>query len=637
MTMTLPALPAENEDPWYAKRAAFDLAVKTDLEGRLSDASLSTTFVAIDRQVHFALDHGIVANGTTDDAGELNALIAAVSTAGGGTVRLPDARTIRVNSQIIMAANVTLEGGGWHTIISLGANLSSGSGVIRIGAVANVTVRNLKVECARVTNTNTISGVYAPAPGGFTNLTIDRVWVNAAHYVGILILGSSTRATTTKTVRITDCKTTDTGASGILCQWAVDDCVIDRCTVLNYGQLFIDVLNSGVGITNGRFAYDTRVTNNTIDGTGALGTSAHAISIDTPYGGFVCSNNTIAHAQGYGIELGAVTNGTCTGNSITGGPSSGIAVTSFVGNEQKNQGFTIADNVVTGCAGSGIYTFTGDPTANMETPATQTRLNSSAVASGVRIVHEGRLYQCTTAGTTASSEPSTLGNTATAATITDGTVVWTDRGGTNQGFTITGNVVRRCGAAGIEIRYSHLFSILGNEVYQCGLSGIYVDQNANMYSIEGNDLEGNNLAADSAHGNIRLLFTAGISRQVRVAGNRAHNAGVAGGDRYYTEGSSVRVDNRLTPNAFAPSVAIDDVYRTQNAAPTSVQYLNDANANARQVTIFVNDAFTTFVHTASGNNSIRLVGGTNYAAPSGAVLQFAFVANQWREVSRSLT
>ena len=38
--MTLPALPAENEDPWYEKRNAFDLAVKSDLEGRLSDAEL---------------------------------------------------------------------------------------------------------------------------------------------------------------------------------------------------------------------------------------------------------------------------------------------------------------------------------------------------------------------------------------------------------------------------------------------------------------------------------------------------------------------------------------------------------------------------------------------------------------------
>lgn len=44
--MTLPALPAENEDPWFEKRNAFDVAVKTDLEGRLSDAALSATIGA---------------------------------------------------------------------------------------------------------------------------------------------------------------------------------------------------------------------------------------------------------------------------------------------------------------------------------------------------------------------------------------------------------------------------------------------------------------------------------------------------------------------------------------------------------------------------------------------------------------
>jgi hypothetical protein len=47
--MTLPVLPAENEDPWYAKRNAFDLAVKSDLEGRLSDAELSATFGQVGR------------------------------------------------------------------------------------------------------------------------------------------------------------------------------------------------------------------------------------------------------------------------------------------------------------------------------------------------------------------------------------------------------------------------------------------------------------------------------------------------------------------------------------------------------------------------------------------------------------
>jgi len=39
--MTLPALPLENEDPWFAKRQAFDGAVRDELEGRLSESELA--------------------------------------------------------------------------------------------------------------------------------------------------------------------------------------------------------------------------------------------------------------------------------------------------------------------------------------------------------------------------------------------------------------------------------------------------------------------------------------------------------------------------------------------------------------------------------------------------------------------
>lgn len=42
--MTLPDLPDPHENPWYAKRQAFDQAVKDELENRLSPDELSATF-----------------------------------------------------------------------------------------------------------------------------------------------------------------------------------------------------------------------------------------------------------------------------------------------------------------------------------------------------------------------------------------------------------------------------------------------------------------------------------------------------------------------------------------------------------------------------------------------------------------
>lgn len=44
---SLPALPAEKENPWYDKRSAFDEAVRAEIDGRLSEGELSATFAGI--------------------------------------------------------------------------------------------------------------------------------------------------------------------------------------------------------------------------------------------------------------------------------------------------------------------------------------------------------------------------------------------------------------------------------------------------------------------------------------------------------------------------------------------------------------------------------------------------------------
>jgi hypothetical protein len=45
--MSIPNPPAEHADPWFDERNAFDVAVKTELEGRLSDDALSATYVRL--------------------------------------------------------------------------------------------------------------------------------------------------------------------------------------------------------------------------------------------------------------------------------------------------------------------------------------------------------------------------------------------------------------------------------------------------------------------------------------------------------------------------------------------------------------------------------------------------------------
>lgn len=68
-----------------------------------------------------------------------------------------------------------------------------------------------------------------------------------------------------------------------------------------------------------------------------------------------------------------------------------------------------------------------DPTINT-TLFPPARLNSTAYALNVYrspAVLNGKLYKCTTAGTTAASEPAGLASAAIGATVTDGTAVWT--------------------------------------------------------------------------------------------------------------------------------------------------------------------------------------------------------------------
>lgn len=87
--MTLPVLPAENADPWYETRNTFDLAVKSDLEGRLSDAQLSGKYgttsgarpVAKGELVINVKDYGALGNNTADDTAAFQAGIDAAYTA----------------------------------------------------------------------------------------------------------------------------------------------------------------------------------------------------------------------------------------------------------------------------------------------------------------------------------------------------------------------------------------------------------------------------------------------------------------------------------------------------------------------------------------------------------------------------
>jgi len=72
-----------------------------------------------------ATDHGVAADGIVDDGPAINALILAVSSAGGGTVQLPPG-TMKVLGSVQMASKVALRGHGPTSTLRLAANVNGG-------------------------------------------------------------------------------------------------------------------------------------------------------------------------------------------------------------------------------------------------------------------------------------------------------------------------------------------------------------------------------------------------------------------------------------------------------------------------------------------------------------------------------
>lgn len=96
--MALPNLPVEGQDPWYEDRTAWDLAVKSEIEGRLSAASMRDSEVFRDVR-----SFGATGNGTTDDTA---AFVAALAS---GSILIPRGNYL-ITATLNVPAGRTIQG-----------------------------------------------------------------------------------------------------------------------------------------------------------------------------------------------------------------------------------------------------------------------------------------------------------------------------------------------------------------------------------------------------------------------------------------------------------------------------------------------------------------------------------------------
>lgn len=596
-----------------------------------------------DRPVWHAKDYGVVADGGADHLPAINSLISTAATAGGGIVLLPPG-TMKVSGSVEMASNVTLRGHGWTSVLRLTTNIDD-CGVIQFGAVANISIEDLKIEGdgARLHARNI--GILGKIPGGYSNVEVRNVWIDAVDFIGIAIFGSENRSSATEDIRILDCRVSNTGGHGVIAQWGVDRCRIERCVVSGYGQTRSDC----PGITAGRFAYDSRVIDNRVNGAGALGSSPHGISLDGVFGGAVCARNSVADTVGFGIEIGMISDGTFVENSVTNSQRTGIMLTSIGAADDRsyasNLGINVSRNTIDVTAAGGIGFYMGSAAPSQDCPASGfiARRTAYTESATVRVVDGRRLYECMESGVSAEIKPLEWGSTALGETVTDGTTVWIDRGITNSGITLTGNVVRNTAGHGLELSYVQDVTVAGNNISQCGLSGISVLATANIFTLSGNQIDSCNTLANREDARIPpeksgITITAfsNAPHVARMVGNKVRDGGI---ELIATDAiTGARLDDRFLVNCASPTVAFGSRFDTRNNVPTDIARFMDPNSDgSRLIVVKVKDKCTTFKHSAAGPNALWLVNAVDYAAPLGTTVDFMWepVSGRWVEVVRN--
>lgn len=334
--MALPNLPIQGQNPWFTSRNDWDLAVKAELEGRLSESMLNNSLLRGLSVKSF----GAVGDGTTNDTA---AIVAAESAAAafGSSVWFPagtymtggfqtrvslrgDRATIKLRATNPTVVEVTASEVEIDNLVLDGNNLATGSVVDFTTGRAGGTLSRCEVRSAQGTGTVTLVRIR----GNCHRTTIRGCWIHGCVSTtvgrGILVSGTGDPIGVKVVNSIVEDVSPATDGDGIVIQdfAGVVDVMIQGNTIRRCRKRGIKIQCPGVIVTGNRIFTDydagqaqqaysgvsvyaplTHINNNII--TGVFGTAA--IEIGSSFSAIsdvdVCDNTLlgdIPNRQGSG-------------------------------------------------------------------------------------------------------------------------------------------------------------------------------------------------------------------------------------------------------------------------------------------------------------------------------------------------
>lgn len=346
--MALPNLPVQGQNPWFVPRNNWDIAVKSELEGRLSEVTLNNTLLRGLSVRAF----GATGNGVTNDTAAIVAAESAAATLGaslwfpsgtymtdGFQTRVSlrgDRAVVKLRATNARLLEITGSGVEIHNLVINGNNLATGS-VIDV-ATNRTDFRLRDCEVSGVNGTGTVA--ILRLRGGTHRAVIDSNWIHGAVSTTVgrgILVSSADGLLSPMGIKIVGNTIEDIDpymdADGICVQNFTSevDVLISGNTFIRCRKRAIKIQCNGVIMDNNRifttydagqtaqcysaisvYASNCSVTNNRISGvfaTGAIDLGANLVPISDVYvvGNSILGDVANRQSSGDGVTVDATT------------------------------------------------------------------------------------------------------------------------------------------------------------------------------------------------------------------------------------------------------------------------------------------------------------------------------------------